>query len=115
VQADPVALEQILHNLLRNALQSLAQVPPAQRSLLLEIGADSGKGHLTVRDSGEGIAPALAPRLFQPFASSREGGLGLGLSLSESLAQAQGGALVLWPQSGPGAAFRLSLPLEDGR
>jgi signal transduction histidine kinase len=110
VRADPVAVEQILHNLLRNALQSLATVPEPERRLRLLVEADARAGHLSVVDSGEGLAPEVAARLFQPFVSTREGGLGLGLSLSESLALAQGGALALVPLADRGAAFRLSLP-----
>lgn len=114
VRADPVAVEQILHNLLRNALQALAAVPTDQRRLRLLVEADAQGGHLSVIDSGEGLAPEVAARLFQPFVSAREGGLGLGLSLSESLAQAQGGALTLLPLAERGAAFRLSLPRAEG-
>ncbi|MBQ0960081.1 two-component sensor histidine kinase [Ideonella sp. 4Y11] len=110
VRADPVAVEQILHNLLRNALQALAAVPTNERRLTVQVEADAQAAHLSVIDSGEGLAPEVAARLFQPFVSTREGGLGLGLSLSESLAQAQGGALTLQPLAERGAAFRLSLP-----
>ncbi|MCG2591390.1 ATP-binding protein [Ramlibacter sp. XY19] len=111
VQAEPVALEQIIHNLLTNALQALDQVPAGERSLSVRLQADQGQGALTVDDSGPGIPPELLPRIFEPFFSTREQGLGLGLSLCESLAAAMGGQLGVQPRTPRGAAFTLRLPL----
>lgn len=111
VQAEPVALEQIIHNLLSNALQALDQVPPQERSLSVRLQADQHHGALTVGDSGPGIAPDVLPRIFEPFFTTRENGLGLGLSLCESLAAGMGGELGVQPRSPRGAAFTLRLPL----
>ncbi|MBY0270067.1 MAG: two-component sensor histidine kinase [Burkholderiales bacterium] len=111
VLAEPVALEQIIHNLLSNALQALAQVPAGERALHIESRAAPGQGTLTVRDSGPGIAADVLPRLFEPFFTTREGGLGLGLSLCESLASGMGGTLVAANHAPRGAAFTLQLPL----
>ncbi|WBY01234.1 ATP-binding protein [Ramlibacter tataouinensis] len=110
VRAEPVALEQILHNLLMNALQALEQVPPGERSLWVALSQESGCGVLTVRDSGPGVPPELLPRLFEPFVSTRTGGLGLGLPLCESLASAMGGSIAAQPIPQRGASFRLTLP-----
>jgi signal transduction histidine kinase len=111
VQAEPVALEQIVHNLLMNALQALDQVPPGERELAVDVRPRAGGGGtLSVADSGPGIAPELLPRIFEPFVSTREGGLGLGLSLCESLAAAMGGSLQAQARTPRGALFRLSLP-----
>lgn len=114
VLADPVALEQIVHNLLSNALQALLQVPPAERRLQLSTQVDGARGVLVVRDSGPGIEPEALPRLFEPFFSTREGGLGLGLSLCETLAAGMGGELSGGNAATRGAEFRLSLPLASG-
>jgi signal transduction histidine kinase len=111
VQAEPVALEQIIHNLLTNALQALDQVPPGERRLSVRLEADQGEGALTVGDSGPGIAPELLPRIFEPFFTTRENGLGLGLSLCEALAAGMGGRLGVQSRSPRGAAFTLRLPL----
>ena len=111
VRAEPVALEQIIHNLLTNALQALEQVPPAERSLSVRVAQESGQGALTVGDSGPGIAPEVLPRIFEPFFTTREHGLGLGLSLCESLAAGMGGRLGVQARSPRGAAFTLRLPL----
>ncbi|WP_418120345.1 sensor histidine kinase [Variovorax sp. 350MFTsu5.1] len=111
VQAEAVALEQIVHNLLMNALQALELVPAAERRLVVSVGRNGQEGVLTVTDNGRGIAPEALPRLFEPFFSTREGGLGLGLSLSETLAGGMGGSLSAANVSPRGARFTLLLPL----
>lgn len=120
VMADPVALDQIIHNLLGNALHALEQVPEPERRLSLTAGAEARDGWLLVADSGPGIPPALRARVFDPFFTTREGGLGLGLSLCETLAAGMDGRLELAAAGDPrrvaagmpGAAFILSLPLR---
>ncbi|MEO8297872.1 MAG: ATP-binding protein, partial [Burkholderiales bacterium] len=107
VQADPVALEQIVHNLLTNALQALDQVPTAERTLMIHIGPAAGGAALTVRDSGPGIAAADLPHLFTPFYTTRRDGLGLGLSLCETLAAGMGGQLSGANHAPRGAEFVL--------
>ena len=112
VRADPVALEQIVHNLLLNALQVLeTQAPEVPRRVCLTVRRADGQGLLVIQDSGPGIAPELLPQIFLPFVSTREGGLGLGLSLSETLATGQGGSLSAANAPGGGARFTLALPL----
>jgi signal transduction histidine kinase len=108
--ADPVALEQIVHNLLANAQHALAQVPAAERAIAIAAREEGGRIVLTLRDSGPGIAPEVLPRLFEPFFSTREGGLGLGLPLSESLALGMGGSLTAANAQPRGALLRLELP-----
>ncbi|GAA4339215.1 ATP-binding protein [Variovorax defluvii] len=117
VQAEPVALEQIVHNLLMNAMQALDELPAGERQLKLAIEREGGQGVLRVSDNGRGIAPELLPRIFEPFFSTREGGLGLGLSLCETLAGAMGGTLAAEPAAPRGARFTLRLPLamQEGR
>ena len=111
VQADAVAVEQILHNLVGNAMQALQAMPAGQRQLWLHLGSDPVCGLLTVRDSGPGIAPEALARVFEPFYTTRPDGLGLGLSLCESLAQRMHGSLTVHNATPRGAAFRLALPL----
>ncbi len=114
VQADPVAVDQIVHNLLMNALQAMEGVDVAQRALTLSVGTGHGQGELAVADRGPGIAPEALPRLFEPFFSTRDGGLGLGLPLCETLAQGMGGALTAANRPDGGALFTLRLPLAKG-
>ncbi|MCP1420854.1 two-component system sensor histidine kinase AauS [Pseudomonas laurylsulfativorans] len=111
VQIDQTRLEQILVNLIGNALDAMQAQP--QPELWLEGEAFDGKYRLRVRDNGHGIDAEARKHLFEPFFTTKPGeqGLGLGLTLSASLAAATGGHLgVEHPASG-GTAFVLSLPL----
>lgn len=125
VRADRIALDQVLHNLLGNALQALAAVPAGQRRRHMQLEALAGQARLTLRDSGPGLPTEVRAHLFEPFVSVRPSGaqpsagrgLGLGLSLSASLAEAMGGRLQS-PLTGPdgdwpGACFILTLPLAE--
>ncbi|MGH8355668.1 MAG: sensor histidine kinase, partial [Pseudomonas sp.] len=108
---DQTRLEQILVNLLVNALDAMSAQP--DRQLWLDGRPRAGNYHLSVRDNGPGIPPAARVHLFEPFFTTKPGeqGLGLGLTLSASLATAAGGSLsVAHPESG-GTAFELLLPL----
>jgi len=111
VRAEPVAVAQIIHNLLMNGLQALEQVPEASRALLVKLASGAGEGVLTVVDNGPGIPPDVLPRIFEPFFTTRENGLGLGLSLCESLTDGMGGQLEAGLATPHGAVFRLHLPL----
>ena len=115
VRADPVALEQIVHNLVGNAMQALQEVPAAERQLVLALDAQGALATLAVRDNGPGIADDLWPRLFEPFVTTRGKGqgLGLGLSLCRSLAQSMGGSLDALPLRPRGVEFKLTLTVAD--
>jgi signal transduction histidine kinase len=113
VQADPVALDQIVHNLLMNALQALEKSDKPPRILRVAIANRENMGELIVADNGPGIPPDVLPHLFEPFFSTREGGLGLGLTLCETLANGMGGQLGARNQADGGAQFTLSLPLQN--
>lgn len=111
VRADPVAIDQIVHNLIANALQAMDRQAEGPRELRLSVRREGDRAVLDVADTGPGLPPDVLPRLFEPFFSTREGGLGLGLTLSESLAQAQGGRLSAGAAPGGGALFSLNLPI----
>ena len=113
VRADLVTLDQILHNLLMNALQAMDGIDPSRRGLTLRVQRADGEGELSVADKGPGMAPDVLRRVFEPFFSTREGGLGLGLSLCESLAQGMGGSLHAANRPEGGAVFVLRLPLPS--
>jgi C4-dicarboxylate-specific signal transduction histidine kinase len=111
VRADPVALEQVLHNLLLNALQALDRVPAAQRRLAVSCKAEGAQALLIVQDSGPGFPPEALQRAFEPFFTTRPGGLGLGLSLCDTLAAGMGGSLAARNRAEGGAELSLTLPL----
>jgi signal transduction histidine kinase len=114
VRADPVGLDQVLHNLLANALQALER-SSGERMLTLALARDGTRARLDLRDNGPGIAAEALPHLFEPFYTTREGGLGLGLglSLSLSLVERFGGTLSAKPVAPRGAEFSLALPLAS--
>ena len=114
VLAERVALEQIVHNLLTNALQALDLVPVAERQLTIHIEVVAGMAVLRVADTGPGIAPDTLPHVFEPFFTAREGGLGLGLSLCETLAAGMDGQLRAQANAPRGAVFTLTLPMAPG-
>jgi len=120
VQADTLLLEQVLGNLLRNAVEALAATPPEQRRIVLELTTDAGHALLRVRDNGPGIAPERRAKVFHPFQSSKPGGIGIGLVVCSAIVEAHGGTLALEdadPSSshpaGAGACFVIRLPLPS--
>jgi len=111
VQIDQTRLEQILVNLIGNALDAMQAQP--EPNLWLEGKTSDGKYRLRVRDNGHGIDPEARKHLFEPFFTTKPGeqGLGLGLTLSASLCAAAGGHLGVEHPDGGGTTFILSLPL----
>lgn len=113
--ADATAVEQILHNLLANAMHALESHATARRLITIHLAGAGQRVRCTVRDNGPGIAPATAARLFEPFFTTRPGGLGLGLPLCQTLAMSMEGQVIFHPSAGEGAEFVLELPAADAR
>jgi C4-dicarboxylate-specific signal transduction histidine kinase len=110
VEADCDQLQQLLVNLMLNALDAM----PHGGMLQIEVAVAAGQVKLSVCDTGPGIAAEILPKLFQPFVTSKEAGLGLGLVVSQRIAEEHGGTLHGLNRPGGGASFVLSLPLEGG-
>jgi two-component system, LuxR family, sensor kinase FixL len=109
VVVDRVQIQQVLVNLLRNAVEAMAQ--SEQRDLTLSVvklGDD--KIEISVADTGAGISEAIADRLFMPFVTTKPHGMGIGLAISKSIIEAHGGALTVGPNRGGGTIFRFTLP-----
>jgi signal transduction histidine kinase len=107
VEADAGLLQQLLVNLGLNALD----VMPEGGTLEIALGAGlDGSAELRVLDTGPGIAPEMLPRLFEPFVSTKETGLGLGLVVSRRIAESHQGSLQAGNRPGSGACFTLRLP-----
>ena len=107
--ADRVAVEQIVLNLASNALHALSEIDMPQ--IVFSVKNEGDQAKLFVRDNGPGLPLNVLEHLFEPFVSSRQGGLGLGLSLCETLALEMNGVLKHEaPASGTGAVFILELP-----
>lgn len=117
VYGDPVLLEQVLLNLLRNAIEANRERhPDADSRIRLRVEAEPERLLLRVSDQGPGVGPEQRARLFTPFYTSKADGLGLGLSMSRSIVEGFGGGLDLEPNGSEGATFYCWLPRrpEDG-
>jgi signal transduction histidine kinase len=115
VRGDALALRRAVLNLIENAVK----YTPAGGKVELSLTSGDGQASLVVEDTGIGIAPADAERIFEPFvrldaARGREtGGTGLGLAIARSIVVAHGGTLTLAREPGPGSCFVISLPLAS--
>ena len=111
VRGDEVMLQQVVVNLMRNALDAMRSDPPAQPRLCLRLRANGREAELQVRDNGCGLADDAAARLFVPFASSKPNGMGIGLSICRSFVELHQGRLWFSRNADRGATFHLGLPL----
>lgn len=111
VRGDEVMLQQVIVNLMRNALDALRSDPPDDPQLTLQLVVGPKDAELRVRDNGCGLGDEAAARLFVPFASSKPNGMGLGLSICRSFVELHQGRLWFSRNADRGATFHLGLPL----
>jgi C4-dicarboxylate-specific signal transduction histidine kinase len=112
-RADFLRVQQVILNLLRNALDAVTAVPVDRRCITIATRVRDGGAEVSVSDSGCGIPPELAERVFEPFFTTKPEGLGLGLSISRSIAEFHGGRLELSYNPDGGVTFRFWLLLQD--
>jgi signal transduction histidine kinase len=111
VTGDRVQLQQVILNLLRNASDSMCGVDDRPRQLLIRTERDEGDHvRLTVKDAGVGFASQAADRLFESFYTTKNDGMGIGLSVSRSIIESHQGRLWATPNNGPGVTFSFSIP-----
>ena len=111
VAGDAIKLEQVVVNLLSNAIDALHAINPPRR-LTVDTWMEDARVSVAVGDNGKGVAPEIAPRLFRPFATTKgRRGTGLGLYISRQIAREAGGDLALVALPGLGARFVLTLPV----
>jgi signal transduction histidine kinase len=113
IMGDPVQLQQVIINLIVNALEAISAKGEGPRELLLASRRQADEVIISVRDSGAGIDPEIADRLFKPFFTTKETGMGLGLSISRSIIEAHSGRLRAIATEGSGATFEFSLPANS--
>ncbi|MBY5992676.1 PhnD/SsuA/transferrin family substrate-binding protein [Ferrimonas balearica] len=112
IQGDPVLLQQVLVNLVRNALDAMAEVAEPQREVVIALTREAERVQLSVRDHGPGLAPAALDRLFLPFESSKTEGLGLGMMICRRIIEEHHGTI--WAESAePGLRVTFSIPIEE--
>jgi len=111
VRGDPIQLQQVILNLVRNGVEAMMDMPEGTRVLTIEACPDEGGGVvLRLRDLGPGPPDAAAARIFEPFFTTKPAGLGMGLAISRSIAETYGGRLWMTRNDGQGVTFHLALP-----
>jgi len=113
VQADRVLIEQVLLNLVQNAIDAMRDVAAPERTLAIATSVDpDGAARVSISDRGHGIPPDVAERLFSPFFTTKRGGLGLGLSICRSIVEMHGGRIGHAPGPQGGAMFTFTFPRQ---
>jgi len=107
---EKVQIQQVLLNLVRNAVEAMTNTGHAK--LAISAAADAAGATITVRDSGPGVSDEIAGRLFQPFVTTKEDGMGIGLKICQSIIDAHGGTITA-SNANPGALFTIRLPLDS--
>ncbi len=112
VVVDKVQIQQVLLNLMRNAMEAMGRMP--ERTLSIEAAREGSRVAIRVCDSGPGLPVEVRSRLFQPFVTTKSDGLGVGLSICRTIVEAHGGELVLEDEPGHGAVFCFTVPGAAG-
>jgi PAS domain S-box-containing protein len=119
LRADRVQLQQMLLNLVMNGIQAMGAVDEKKRTMILQAKAQRLDGMamitISVEDCGPGFTPEEAARLFEPFFTTKSNGVGLGLAISRSIAEAHNGRLWAEPNKCPGATFYCALPANGAK
>ena len=115
VWADPIQVEQVLLNLVRNAMDAVAECDPANRRVTVTaVQSAPGEIAMEVSDSGHGCVAEIADQLFEPFFTTKANGMGVGLGISQGIIEAHGGRLWLAKTNPDGTTFRFTLPEAQG-
>lgn len=114
IRADRIQIEQIIVNLLQNAIDALRDAPTDRREIQLQARATKGTAEVAVRDTGSGVSTAALQHMFEPFFTTKPNGLGMGLAISRSIIEAHGGRLWVKRRAdgGPGTTVAFTLPLR---
>ncbi len=112
VMADAIEIQQVVVNLVRNAIEAMANQPPEGRVLTITTERLAANVQVSVCDRGCGIDAALAPRLFQPFQTTKPHGMGIGLSICQTLIESHGGSIEAKPNPAGGSTFQFQLAAD---
>ena len=115
VMADPVQLQQVILNLVMNAVEAMSQAEPGGRILQLWTEVDHSAGTVSVRviDSGPRVDPEVVKKIFQPFFTTKSSGMGMGLSICKTIVEGHGGRLMASANNPHGMEFQIILPLHQ--
>ena len=114
IQGDRVQLQQVILNLIVNAVDAMSGISAGARELFIGTADDAQNGVLIeVRDSGPGLPPESLDRVFDAFYTTKAAGMGMGLSICRSIIEAHGGRIWATPNAGPGITMQFTLPIND--
>lgn len=108
VLVERVQIQQVLLNLMRNAVEAMEQ--EGRRELTVDAVAEPDEVRISVADTGSGLAPEVTAQLFQPFVTTKQEGMGIGLSICRTIVESHGGRIWVEPNPGGGSVFRFTLP-----
>jgi signal transduction histidine kinase len=111
IKGDQVQLQQVILNLIVNAMDAMSGMPSAERRIKVSTARDGNSACLTVSDVGPGIPVGQLKRVFEPFFTTKPQGMGMGLSIARTIVEAHSGQLSADNEAGRGATFRITLPL----
>jgi signal transduction histidine kinase len=112
LESDRVQLQQVILNLIMNAIEAMSGTNERPRDLLISTGRDGPSDvFVAVQDSGPGLNPESFDRLFDAFYTTKRDGLGMGLAICRSIIEAHGGRVWASPRAGAGAQFQFTLPV----
>jgi PAS domain S-box-containing protein len=114
VQVDEIQIQQVLVNLIRNAIDAMDDTPTGKRKVTVSTRIlQDGRVEVAVRDAGKGLPPEELEQVFNAFFSTKQEGMGMGLAISRSIVEAHSGKLWAKPNSGPGVTFGFVIPYES--
>ncbi|WP_438753874.1 PAS domain S-box protein [Pararhizobium sp. O133] len=114
VMADRIQIQQVLINLMRNAVEAMKDAPEKNLVVRIQPG-EPGEITITVEDTGFGIPEEISAQLFKPFTTTKPGGMGIGLSISKRIVEAHGGVMTVSHTARGGACFQFTLPAHEER
>jgi two-component system sensor kinase FixL len=110
---DKIQVQQVVFNLVRNSIEAMTEHPLPHDLLVSTALVDENTAEVSVKDTGPGLAMKVQAQLFQPFVTTKQKGMGLGLSICRSIIDAHGGQMWATPNDERGVTFRFTLPLAD--
>ena len=111
VVVDKIQIQQVALNLIRNAIEAMETT--SRRELTIGVTQEKEFAFFFVADTGTGVAPEIAQQLFQPFVTSKAGGMGVGLSICRTIIEAHGGRISARHNDGGGTVFEFTLPFAE--